>query len=101
MKSYAPTLRIFIFLLALLMAFTFTACAGADDPGDIDESLNNGSDGGKTDGMENAPQGGADNSVADRKIIKTVNERVETENYDAFIKSVQNKAAELGGYISS
>lgn len=101
MKSYGPTLRIFIFLLALLMAFTFTACAGADDPGDIDESLNNGSDGGKTDGMENAPQSGADNSVADRKIIKTVNERVETENYDAFIKSVQNKAAELGGYISS
>lgn len=43
----------------------------------------------------------ADTAVADRKLIKTVNMDVETREYDKLLSAVENKVAELGGYIES
>lgn len=37
----------------------------------------------------------------DRKIITTVNERVETENYDTLIENLKAAVAEMGGYFVS
>ncbi|MBQ7333771.1 MAG: DUF4349 domain-containing protein, partial [Clostridia bacterium] len=98
---YKAMLRFFVLLISLLTLFNFASCSGADDRADDNDVYDNGSDGEKSDGMENAPQSGNGATVTDRKIIKTVNERIETENYDDFIKCVQEKANELGGYISS
>lgn len=40
-------------------------------------------------------------ATADRKLIKTVNMDVETREYDKLLSAVENKVAELGGYIES
>ena len=42
-----------------------------------------------------------DSFSADRKIIKTVNESIQTENFDDFISELRTSVTELGGYISS
>ena len=57
-------------------------------------------------GKEEGALGGAvgsDNGIADadRKIIKTVNESVQTEDYDGFVEAVRERTATLGGYITS
>jgi hypothetical protein len=51
-------------------------------------------------GME---EGGSTGSsvVSDRKIITTVNERVETEAYDALIEGLKTAVSEAGGYFVS
>lgn len=49
-------------------------------------------------------EGGATMDTAvpiDRKIIKTVNESVETETYDAFIKALEAAVTEMDGYFVS
>lgn len=40
-------------------------------------------------------------ATTDRKLIKTVNMDVETREYDKLLSAVENKVAELGGYIES
>lgn len=62
---------------------------------------------GMTEGYDSAekgntvPEEAADTAVADRKLIKTVNMDVETREYDKLLSAVENKVAELGGYIES
>ena len=55
--------------------------------------------GGYEDGKEN---GSVTSSpvLEDRKIIKTVNQTVQTETYDSFLDTVRQSLATLGGYIS-
>ncbi len=42
-----------------------------------------------------------DNHAAGQKLIVTQNMSVETEHFDEFLKTIRNKTAELGGYLSN
>ena len=59
------------------------------------------------DGFVGDTSAGADNNATsdlidlERKIIKNVNESVQTDEYDAFVASVAESVASVGGYISS
>ncbi len=53
---------------------------------------------GGMDGMT-ASNGVTEKALADRKLIKTVNINVETENYDSLVPSLEEQVAALGGYI--
>ena len=46
-------------------------------------------------------QGESQTAIENRKLIKTVDMRVETKTFDQTLASVKNKVSELGGYIES
>lgn len=82
-------------LLCVAILFSFVAC-NSDAP--------MGGNGAATDGGYGAPESndkGESLGATDRKIITTVNERVETEEYDALIKGLKTAVAEAGGYFVS
>lgn len=55
--------------------------------------------------MESASESGTTTSsqatINDRKLIKTVDMNVETQNYDELMSTIQSQVKELGGYIES
>lgn len=52
-------------------------------------------------GAEEMPAEEANSAAADRKLIKTVNMSVETEEFDSLIARLEQKVASLGGYIEN
>ena len=91
---------ILVFILALTLVFTVSCGSpsydgGAEAPGysgkedysDIEDSI-----------LDNSTSVGKE---TDRKIIKTVNETVETDDYDGFISSLREAVSIAGGYISN
>ena len=84
------------FLICLSLLLSFVGCTNKDYA--AGDSANGVFDDGY--GTEGGDKG---ESVipADRKIITTVNERVETENYDALIENLKAALAEMGGYFVS
>lgn len=96
-------MRISLLLMAILLtlALVFTSCNAADQnaedyaPGAPDDYY---------EGDKEMAGGGSvsgDVLSADRKIIKTVNETVETKEYDSFIERLKTVVAEKGGYFAS
>ncbi len=89
------------FLLLLSIVFSLVACSSeggnaADArPGAPEAEFGNGY---LTDDAGDKVTGTA---PTDRKIITTVRESVETEQYDAFIPALKNEVAAQGGYIVS
>ena len=83
-------------LLCLTLLLCFVGCSASYDNdammgGDMKEDY-----GTTTEGAT------ADNVIsADRKIIKTVNERVETDAYDDMIAGLKTAVTEMGGYLVS
>lgn len=87
-------------LLSLLLCVTFLLCLfscsskaenDASIGGDMKEDYGTTADGSPAD----------DVISADRKIIKTVNERIETEAYDDLIEGLKAAVTESGGYFVS
>ena len=85
-----------VFLTIVPLIFGLTSCRSASD-GDHPSMTDKGSESEMSGGMSS----GKDTVIADRKIIKTVNEHVETEKYDEFIVKLNENVDLLGGYISS
>lgn len=82
-------------LLCVAILFSFVACNSESSMGE---------NGAAMDGGYGAPESnGKDEGLAasNRKIITTVNERVETEAYDALIEGLKTAVAEAGGYFVS
>ena len=101
MKVLSKILAGIISALALVLVCTSCSLnnAPANDGGEY---------GGVNDSMidkESSYTGGSlitsDLISADRKIVKTVRESIQTETYDEFLSAMQEKIAELGGYITS
>ena len=96
--------RISIFALVTLIVLVLTmavSCAKHNVAGDammngVDKEFANGSTGGTV-----APGVGSDVISDERKIIKKVNESVQTENYDEFMTQLKALIETCGGYISS
>lgn len=95
--------RIALLLTAvlLMLALVFTSCGANNAAGDYapgaPEADYNGGD-------KDAALGdsiGGDVLSADRKIIKTVHETVETKEYDSFIPRLKSAVTEKGGYFAS
>ena len=93
------------FILALIIVLTmiFASCGRSDAAGEgpggaakpeYDGFTGNNSGDVSTDDASNVLD-------ADRKIIKTVNERIETDAYDSFISSLSDAISSVGGYIAS
>ena len=92
--------RRIILLSLLIAALVFTcSCSGSGDA----EAPGPAGDGWMGGVLEDKNESsGADKIVfEDRKIIKTVNESVQTESYDAFLDTVREKVSALGGYVTS
>ncbi len=90
--------RIFAIIAATLtLILILTSCSKSFDKNDVapGDAGYDGYGGGKG---ENAA---TDIISEDRKIIKTVNESVQTDSYDDFIDSVYAAAESVGGYIQS
>lgn len=89
-------LSLLLVALLLLLSVTFTACqsGGMQAPNDA-----------VGDAVEKDDVGGllttGDVLSADRKIIKTVYETVETKEYDVFIEKLKTAVADANGYFSS
>lgn len=85
----------FVFLLVLtLLCSLFSCAASADGNGGARPGV------GDSDSFtENGSGSSSDSVVTDRKIIKTVYETVETENYDEAVEALKAKVAALGGYF--
>lgn len=96
--------RISIFALITLIMLVLTmsvSCAKSNVAGDAmingaDKEYANGSTGGVV-----SPGVGNDIISEERKIIKKVNESVQTESYDDFMTQLKSLITECGGYISS
>lgn len=101
MKSIKKVIITLILLVAACLSFASCRSANAD----IVPPMDNGYAGDayeKGDGVIEGVTGSADLVLdADRKIIKTVNESVQTESYDAFLDTVREKVSALGGYVTS
>lgn len=93
------TQRILALLFTLLLLFSFSACSGSalpDSPAGGDHYEESGSSFGK-----NEPLLSSEALPADRILIKTVDETIETLEYDAFLGALKEAVAEAGGYFSS
>ncbi|MBQ9735523.1 MAG: DUF4349 domain-containing protein [Clostridia bacterium] len=93
MKNMKKTCLILLLVLTLLCSLISCASSGnggAARPGvgDSDSFTENGATSG-------------DALITDRKIIKTVYETVETENYDDAVETLKAKVSALGGYFVS
>lgn len=84
-------------LLVLTLLLTLIACASSGNGSAARPEL------GGDSGYQTGDSAGGSNSavITDRKIIKTVYETVETENYDDAIEALKSKVAALGGYFVS
>ncbi len=91
---------ILTFILALALVFTVSCGSGGDDygasRGDYEEDWSGGALGDKYESTSDSLVG-----ETDRKIIKTVTETVETEDYDGFIDSLREAVSAAGGYIAN
>lgn len=93
------TQRILALLLTLLLLFSLSACSGASLPdgpaaGDHYEESDSTSE-------KNEPLLSSEALPADRILIKTVDETIETLEYDTFLAALKEAVAEAGGYFSS
>ena len=84
-----------LLLIASVLLFSFVSCSkdGSVDGDQYDKET--------SDGISGGSQSSSSTVIEDRKIIKTVNETVETEKYDEFITKLQETVTAMGGYISS
>ena len=90
-----PLILALVLMLAMLLASCSKGNSNAFDSEIAQKPEDNGFTGDITDSAT------SDLLDADRKIIKTVNESVQTDSYDSFIKSISEAVASVGGYISS
>ena len=90
-----------VLLLCVALLLSFAACGRASSSPDASGGASNGMANGGDYGVGKGET--ADNSAlpGDRKIITTVNERVETEEYDALIEGLKTAVDEEGGYFVS
>ena len=88
-------LSLLLVTLLLLLSVIFTSC-GAD----MEAPGNMGGDAVEKDDVGGLPPTD-DVLSAERKIIKTVYETVETKEYDAFIEKLKTAVADAGGYFST
>ena len=94
------------FLLTLsLLIVTLVSCSGKSGKAPGNESLGS-ADGYPSlgDKYENDYDDGKDivtSIISDRKIIKTVNETLQTDDYNGLIDEINKLVKDLGGYISS
>ena len=86
-----------VLLVLILLLFSFASCSA--DMGDLSAVPNQSPSMGES---ENGSilQGEAI-KTDNRKIIKTVNETIETEDYDAFLEAMKASVSASDGYISS
>lgn len=91
-------------VLVVLLLLGLAACSAPLNKADSNEILN--------DVADAAPSGGAyvkeesdvestSNLPENRKLIQTVNMSVETENLDTVLQQIDNRIAELNGYVES
>jgi len=106
MKRKIKLLALISLALAVLLAFA--SCAARDNAvggsGAPEYDSSNGSDytgGGYYPEKGDGTVGDASTVVTDRKIIKTVNESIQTDAYDDFMTSLHAAITEAGGFISS
>ncbi len=93
---------IFTLILLVSVCLAFSACSVNADMVPPRDNGYGGDSYEKEDGMLGGVTGGGDLVLdADRKIIKTVNESVQTESYDIFLDSLREKVSTLGGYVTS
>lgn len=95
------TLTSLLTLVIILSLVTLVSCSKSSNymAGDAGVAENNGYGGGYTSDVN-----GKVNTVLDeenRKIIKNVNESVQTDDFDGFLDSLNEAIGEAGGYISS
>ena len=87
-----------ILIVIFVLMFTLVSCSSGAEG-------NGGGSYAGSDGMENDYKGesGSTDSTAEanRKIIKTVNQSVQTDAYDEFMDSLNEAISAVGGYISS
>ena len=94
-------------IIALLLAFTLLlascgASGGSLSDGEYESPSYSVGDKVYEDGMNGAfGDAGEVAGEIDRKIVKTVNETVETEDYDGFIKALVTAVSEAGGYVAN
>ena len=87
--------------LTLLLCFTILlSFVGCDSSRGYDHPTENGMLAGGDYGVD-SPSKSEGGASSDRKIITTVNERVETETYDAFVEGLKEAVSEAGGYFVS
>lgn len=100
------TLKAIILSLTLILILTLSVSCSSSVAGDGYYGGGDKYENGMT-GPENVSgsvgngTGTTDIVSPDRKIIKTVRESVQTENFDDFLREVRESVSELGGYISS
>lgn len=91
-----------ILTLILVLALVFTVSCGSGDNdygadrGDYEADWSGGAFGDKNESTGESLVG-----ESNRKIIKTVTETVETEDYDGFIDSLRDAVSAAGGYIAN
>lgn len=90
-----------LFLTLLLCLAILLSFVGCDDSRSYDLPAENGMTAVGDYGTADAPGKSEGGASSDRKIITTVNERVETETYDAFIEGLKKAVSEAGGYFVS
>ena len=100
MKRFKKIL-VLLLLCASVLA-TAVSCARGGDSGDFKGGAEMG---GGYPGSSNGAYGdtagdSASSLIEDRKIIKNVNESIQTDKYDEFIASLYEAVASVGGYVS-
>ncbi|MBQ8351247.1 MAG: DUF4349 domain-containing protein [Clostridia bacterium] len=97
-------LRMLTLFMALLLLLSLAACgsSGSSAGGSPDLDYNGAPGDAYLEDKENSSAGSSDISLPENRIIiKTVNETVETLEYDAFLTALNEAVATAGGYFSS
>lgn len=94
-------------ILLLVLCFSLIACSGPSynyggdmTPDEGAPGAGNGYGGGLGSDTSDT-EGTLDGAVTDRKIIKTVDEYIETQEYDAFVEKLKAAVEKTGGYFVS
>ena len=95
--------RITAFILGVLLLLSLAGCSKAAMDQDFDGGMGNGMAGDYISKEEGTvtDSAGTSNLPENRKLIQTVNMRVETDNLDAVLQQVDSRIAELGGYVQN
>lgn len=95
-------LRFSALFLALLLLLSLVACASSGGGSSRPSDYNNGAMGDSYEDKDSSSLGSSDIPLPEnRVIIKTVNETVQTSEYDAFLDALNAAVAAAGGYFSS
>lgn len=93
-----------ILLLLLILTLSLVSCSSSEFGGNSSPGLNDGNAGDKGDAESDYTGSGSAGSTTpleNHKIIKTVNQTVQTDAYDSFMASLSAAITEAGGYTSS